>query len=49
VTLMGDGLYHRAALRAEAPDVELSATSTGAVSPEQLASLVALLERLVAR
>lgn len=48
VTLMGDGLYHRAALRAEAVDVDPTAT-TGAVSPEQLRSLVALLERLVAR
>ncbi|MFF2494945.1 TetR/AcrR family transcriptional regulator [Agromyces sp. NPDC058064] len=52
VTLMGDGLYHRAALRAEAADVgevDLSAATTGEVSPERLNALVALLERLVAR
>ncbi|WP_022890509.1 TetR/AcrR family transcriptional regulator [Agromyces italicus] len=52
VTLMGDGLYHRAALRAEAADLgegDLSAATTGEVSPERLNALVALLERLAAR
>ncbi|MCD5346780.1 TetR/AcrR family transcriptional regulator [Agromyces sp. H3Y2-19a] len=49
VTLLGDGLYHRAALRAEAVGVDLPAAATGSVSAEQLTALVALLERLVTR
>ncbi|MGX5696414.1 TetR/AcrR family transcriptional regulator [Agromyces soli] len=46
VTLVGDGLYHRAALRAEAGDADAVASTAGAVSTGQLDALVALLERL---
>ena len=46
VTLVGDGLYHRAALRAEAGDAEAVTGTAGEVTSEQLDALVALLERL---
>ena len=46
VTLVGDGLYHRAALRAEAGDADAVASTAGEVTSEQLDALVALLERL---
>lgn len=49
VTLIGDGLYHRAALRAESVDVAAVESTAGDVSPAQMDALVALLQRLAAR
>lgn len=49
ITLVGDGLYYRAALRAESVDPATVEASAGDVTPAQMDALVALLQRLAAR